>query len=220
MLCVKAEYVVNDALGQLMYGFNINFDNWNVVLDACANALTDVPWGPTTCLETGPDILLNPNGISDFFTNSDEANCPISSCEVKAGTDCLATVSDIVVGNSPSPFSITASGMSAYTYSRLCVICYVNSIPFTNNVGKVKVLDNLLSVKNPPADDIEIPYDATQTTQQTATEGFATFFEAASPGDCKPTSCTIYDPGCSESYTGDTSHLDAMTTEPFNILYF
>lgn len=154
---------------------------------------------------------------SAVFTNSNTANCAVTSCTLKA-SDCTADMpaaisSYITVDGSDYSIKISQTSSAGYALTAFCISCTNGAQTETKTINVKQTKDCSTSTLTDVASDVSIDYGASSSLL--ALSGYAAasnFFTYADTTDCGALTCELKAAGCSSSWsdTSDVS-MDAST---------
>lgn len=161
------------------------------------------------------------DGISNFFTNTDETACPFSKCVIKASSACSATdlaadpdlTKNLYTGENikigaEAPFQVSAHAVSAdYFYQQVCIVCKTGDELTKPWQGAIKMMSEcgstIMTRKNEIDHKRVSPLEDATAVNVIAADTFHTFFQFQYENQCQDKIvCELRAQGCLSPYTG------------------
>ena len=198
------------------------FDNFNITQPSkCLDTLSNNPQSKTELIREYKESI-EPEAIIEqtktYFINSNEDECPISKCELRAKGCIDGYESSKLSIMAAPPFSVksTLNFVDGFTHE-VCLLC--------KNLAETSTFDGVVvkqtskcstAMKKIETETVRVyKYDAVKKTQNVDVKGWSGFFDNSYPDTCLLQSCELKTAGCKEDYSGP--HLSMTSSIPYAI---
>jgi hypothetical protein len=157
---------------------------------------------------------------AEVFTNSDTANCAVSSCTLYA-EDCSASVpaaisSYVSVDGSDYSIKVTQTATAGYALTTFCISCTNGAQTLTKTLKVKQTKDCTTSTLTDATSNVSNNYASSGTMLALASyAGASDFFTYADTADCGALTCELKAAGCSGAWS-DTSDV-AMDSSSYAV---